>query len=670
MKKVFLILLLTSCTIRQQAQNQQLSGRNIHYITNSPPLIAQPYTALPLGAIKADGWLLKMLEIQKNGLTGNLDSIYSHVCGSRNGWLGGDGDVWERGPYWIDGLVPLAYILDDESLKKKAQPWIEWALTSQQADGYFGPLEDKPYEPGLQRDNSHDWWPKMVMLKVLQQYYTATNDERVITLMTNYFKYQLQLLPKHPLGHWTFWAQRRGGDNLAIVYWLYNITNDKFLLELGELIHKQTHDWINVFTTNFIRKVNPYPALHCVNIAQGLKEPVIYYQQSLSEKHKAATKSGLFALQDVHGFVTGMFGADEALHGNDPTQGSELCTAVEMMFSFESILPITGDTYYADYLEKIAFNTLPTQHNDDFTKKQYFQQVNQISVTNKERNFHDDKTARNVFGVLTGYPCCVCNMHQGWPKFTQNLWYASADNGIAALVYAPSSVKAKVGKGKEITIIEETEYPFREKISFTIKTRGKVDFPFHLRIPGWCENSKILVNNKEWSIRKDTGIVVISRTWRNNDKVELFLPMKLRFSNWYEKSIGIERGPLVYALKMEETWVEKKSIDFPNAYSEVTSKDAWNYALLNEDLNAEEFSIEVADQIALMPWNIENAPIKLKTKAKRIPMWIEYNNSAGKIPSPSYPSRTHSEHVEEITLIPYGCTTLRISQFPHVRKGK
>lgn len=93
-------------------------------------------------------------------MTGNLDQIYEPVMGKRNGWLGGDGDVWERGPYWIDGLLPLAYILDDDQLKKKVQPWIEWALASQNEEGYFGPETDRPNEPGLQRDNSHDWWPK------------------------------------------------------------------------------------------------------------------------------------------------------------------------------------------------------------------------------------------------------------------------------------------------------------------------------------------------------------------------------------------------------------------------------------------------------------------------------------------------------------------------------
>ncbi len=397
--------------------------RNSYYITNQSPLKVQPYTALPLGNIKPSGWLLRMLELQRDGLTGHLDSIYSLVCDDENGWLGGQGDSWERGPYWLDGLIPLAYILDDEKLKAKAQRWIEWSIDYQRPNGYFGPYpyeEGTPILDGIQQKMSEDWWPKMVMLKALQQYFTATNDLRVILLMKRYFRYQYQQLPANPLGKWTYWAEQRGADNLQIVYWLYNITRDRSLLALAELIHKQTFDWTKVYSDNTIRKTNPYPDLHCVNVAQGLKAPVIYYQHHPDKKYLEAVTQGLSALKEIHGFVNGMYGGDENLHGNDPIQGSELCSAVEMMYSFESILPITGDIAHADYLEKIAFNVLPTQHDDAFMRKQYFQQVNQVDITDTYRNFANDLNGRIVFGTTTGYPCCLTNMNQGWPKITQN----------------------------------------------------------------------------------------------------------------------------------------------------------------------------------------------------------------------------------------------------------
>ncbi|HKL37620.1 MAG TPA: beta-L-arabinofuranosidase domain-containing protein [Bacteroidales bacterium] len=647
----------------------QAQERNSHYITNQEPLVAQPYTALPLGNIKPEGWLLEMLKIQRAGLTGNLDSVYEKVCGPTNGWLGGIGDGWERGPYWLDGLVPLAYLLDDDELKDKAQEWIEWSIENQRENGYFGPKplpEDAPKIPGTQQGNREDWWPKMVMLKVLKQYYMATGDDRVIDLMSGYFRYQLENLPEYPLGHWTYWAERRGGDNMAIVYWLYNITGEDYLLELAELLNEQTHNWTKVYSDGTIRNQNPYPHLHCVNVAQGLKQPVVYYQQHPEQKYLDAVKEGLDALHDSHGFVSGMYGGDEHLHGNDPTQGSELCTAIEMMYSYENILPITGDVYYADYLEKVAFNVLPTQHNDDFTRKQYFQQANQVLVSNQERNFYNHPDHSSVFGVKTGYPCCLTNMHQGYPKFVQNLWYATADNGLAALVYSASQVEAKVAGGTTVRMEEKTNYPFSNAIKFIYKTEKSVRFPFHLRIPAWCDQAVIRINGETWKQPQGGQIVVLERRWKEGDRVELNLPMKINTSRWYESSVGLERGPLVYALKIGERWEEVKIDQWKHSYYEVTPVDPWNYGLVREALEKNQFELVEKDQVASMPWNPYNAPVSIKTTGKKIPFWQMYRHSAGKIPSPARPAREIDTKEEEISLIPYGCTTLRISEFPVV----
>lgn len=667
MKTNLTLILVAFFTFILNAESK--AQRNSYYITNQKPLVAEPFTALPLGAIKPEGMLLKMLEIQRDGLTGDLDSVYEVVCGPNNGWLGGTGDGWERGPYWLDGLVPLAYLLDDDYLKAKAQKWIEWSIANQRDDGYFGPLplpEGTPKIPGTQQGNREDWWPKMVMLKVLQQYYLATNDERVIKLMTNYFKYQLKMLPQYELGHWTFWGNRRGGDNLAIVYWLYNITREKFLLDLGKLIHKQTYEWTDIYSGNYIRSTSPLPHLHCVNVAQGLKEPIIYYQQEPEEKYLAAVKKGLESLREVHGFVNGMYGGDEGLHGNDPTQGSELCSAIEMMYSFESILPICGDVFYADYLEKIAYNVLPTQHNDEFTRKQYFQQANQVLITDETRNFFEDDNARIAYGVLSGYPCCTCNMHQGWPKFIQNLWYATAENGLAAMVYGPSNVKAKVGDGTEVKFTEKTNYPFSEEIEFVFESEKSVQFPLELRIPEWCKAPSIKVNGETQPIEVENNIIKIDRKWQNGDKVELVLPMEFRTSTWAENALGIERGPLVYALKVKENWKEVKTDQLENTFFEVMPDSPWNYGLTASTFSNKEFKIDTKESVADMPWNLENAPISVKVQAYQIPDWKMYKHSAGKVPVRARVNKNEYPP-QEVELIPYGCTTLRISQFPVVK---
>ena len=347
------------------------------------------------------------------------------------------------------------------------------------------------------------------------------------------------------------------------------------------------------------------------------------------------------------------------------------------MYSLEKMVEITGDIDFADHLERIAFNALPAQISDDFMTKQYFQQPNQVMVTRHRRNFDQDHEGTDLaFGTLTGYPCCFSNMHQGWPKFTQHLWYATPDNGIAAIVYSPSEVTANVGDNVPVVISEDTYYPMDHQITFTIKeVRNKVKqvkFPFHLRVPKWCKQAEIRVNGKMEQTVKGGKIAIVDRIWKRNDKIELYLPMEVFTSTWYENAVSIERGPLVYALKMEENWEKKEFKDswYGSYYYQVTSSDPWNYGLVDFDRNrmneVAQVSINSQKQQLDFPWNQENAPVEIKMKARLIPTWTVYNEMAGPQPFSFCGSAEGGE--QEITLIPYGCTTLRISEFPVVGK--
>lgn len=653
--------------------------RHQHYLGNRAPLVAKPYTELPLGAIKTQGWLEDQLQRLASGMTGHLDEWYPEVVGERNGWLGGDGDGWERGPYWVDGLLPLAHLLGDEALLKKANRWVEWTLNNQRADGYLGPIpfESPPEkEEGLQRGKREDWWPKMVMLKILQSHYNATGDERVVEALTKYFKFQLKELPNRRLDHWTFWGNRRGGDNLMVVYWLYNITGDAFLLELGDVLKEQTHPYTHIFLDRddiqnhgpfhedqwTAKDATAYP-FHCVNLAQGMKQPVIAYQKDHDPLHLKAVDKAFADLEKHHGQPYGLFGGDEALHGRALTRATELCTAAEMMFSLEKMMEITGKVEFADRLEEVAFNVLTSQISDDCHTRQYFQMANQVMITHGRRNFYNNEPDRLVYGLLSGYPCCTCNMHQAWPKFAQHLWMASADNGIAAVSYAPSTVTAKVGTlGSEVSIQQVTDYPFRDTVRFEFTLEGTLGFPLHLRIPGWCDTASIHINGKKHAKALAAGtMAVIQREWRSGDVLELHLPMALETKRWHENSVAFHRGPLLFALNLGENWVDH------GEYQEVLPTKPWNYGLFEEEMLALEgkVSIEIDETIAANPWSLEGAPIRIKTQGVRIPDWKIYQNSAGPIP---WSPQTAPENAtpEPLTLIPFGSTTLRISAFPTV----
>ncbi|MHA4844823.1 beta-L-arabinofuranosidase domain-containing protein [Flavitalea antarctica] len=671
MRTLLLIATITFTVINSAsiAQSGPDSTRAL-YLQNRAPLIRKPYLPLPFGAIKPKGWLHQTLLTMKNGMCGQLDSLYPSVLGKRNGWLGGDGDVWERGPYWLDGLAPLAFILNDKILLAKLKPWIEWSIANQLPDGYFGPVppEKEPApEPGLQRDRARDWWPKMVMLKVLQQYYDGTGDRRVMDLMLKYARYQLKTLPATPLGHYSWWGAQRAGDNLLIIYWLYNHTGEKFLLELGDLIHKQSNDWTGTFLNT--DHLATHFKFHGVNLAQGIKEPVIYYQQKPERQYLDAVTKAFADIQTYQQQAHGLYGADELTRGNDPNLGSELCTAAEMMYSLENMMTITGDVAMMDKLEKITYNALPTQITDDYSARQYYQQANQVMVTRHHRNFVTNYDGTDqCFGLLSGFPCCTTNMHQAWPKFVQNLWHASADGGVAALQYASSEVNLKVVDGREVRFIEETEYPFDDKIKFTYQAKESVHFPFYLRIPSWCKEATIFVNGQVWMKAAGGQVIPVVRKWTNKDEILLQLPMQLSTSRLFNQSVTVERGPLVYALRITENWKNVAGTDKYGDYREVRPGSPWNYGITDDAMKKMDslFTFHKIRAVSGNPWSIEAAPVTLTTRGKRIPEWQLYNEAAGPVPY-SVIRYLKDQPDEAITLIPYGCTTLRISQFPVVQ---
>ncbi len=193
-------------------------------------------TPLPLGQVRPTGWLRDQLAIQRDGLSGHLDEFWPDVAHSS--WIGGDVVGWERGPYWLDGIVPLAFLLDDAALIAKARRWVDYILDHQHADGWLGPLTRDP-NPRSQA-SEYDVWPRYLVLKALTQWQEATGDTRVIPALTRFLRRVVPLLAAEPL---TEWARARWADLVMSIYWLYDRTGEAWLLDLADTVHAQGYDW-------------------------------------------------------------------------------------------------------------------------------------------------------------------------------------------------------------------------------------------------------------------------------------------------------------------------------------------------------------------------------------------------------------------------------------------
>jgi len=617
---------------------------NSYYISNREPLPASAFIFLPLGSVKPKGWLKRQLQIQADSLTGNLPKFWDSL-GPGSGWLGGDGESWERGPYYLDGLVPLAFLLDDESLLAEVEKWLGWMLGSDDENGRFGPkLLD-------------DWWPFGVALKVLTQYQEATGDERVIPLMERFFDYMKRELPSN---HFRDWAVVRWADTALSVIWLYNRTGDESLLDLARDVMNQGYNWSWHFHqfSHTRKQEELFPlTTHVVNNAMAVKTPGVAWEITGWEEHRSAVWRTMEMLDKYHGTAVGVFTGDEHYAGKDPSQGTELCSVVEYMFSLENLMQIFGDPAFGDRLEKIVYNALPGTFSADMWAHQYDQQANQVLCTIDKRRWTNNGDDSNIFGLEPNYGCCTANMHQGWPKFAANLWMMMPDDGLAVVAYGPCEVRARVRGGVEVIIDVETDYPFDESIRMIVNASSPVTFPIKLRIPAWARGASVRVNGDDW-VAEPGGFMGIEREWRDGDIIELVFPMRVEVERRYHDSITLKRGPLVYSLKIGERW-EKIGGEEPHADYAVYPTTPWNYGLLidSEDPRVEVIKKSVGDVV----YGPESAPIELKVKGRRIPEWGMEMNSAG--PLPWSPVKS-SEPVEELTLIPYGCAKLRITEFP------
>ncbi len=624
-------------------------------------LAAPVFRPLPLGSITAGGWLQRQLRIQAQGLTGHLDEFWPDVADSQ--WFGGKADGWERAPYWLDGFIPLAWSLDDSALREKARRRVEQIIRLQRPDGSFAPF---PADPAKR----YDHWSVLLVDKALAQYHDATGDERVLQAILANLKSLLAVLERAPLFDW---GRHRWYEGLISVYYAYEKTGAPWLLELAGKLRAQGKDFMALFSGDDITVPTPRRGRwtwdkHVVNTGMALKAYGLSWRLTGDPKELEFPARMLAVLDRYHGQVTGMFSGDECLAGTSPTQGTELCAVVEAMFSFEQLLAVTGQPAWGDRLERVAFNALPATYAPDMWSHQYVQQVNQVQCTiNPESMWGTNGPDANLFGLEPNFGCCTSNMHQGWPKFAAHLWMSTADQGIAAVSYAPSTVRFQP-RGTPVSITLETDYPFRETLRFVVQVERPVRFPLWLRVPGWAEGATVAVHDGAVKVVKSGAFHRLDREWKGTTEVMLRLPMRVKTSVRYNRAVAVERGPLVFSLKLGETRTrvnaDKPHRELPHGDFEIRPSSPWNYGLLINEANPATSFVFEERPVGEMPFSPEGAGITARAKGRRLPNWKIQHGWAEEVPTEP---QTSSEPLEEVTLIPYGCTNIRVTEFPRLK---
>ena len=628
------------------------------------------YRKLGLKAIEPEGWMKEILRRYADGLLGSLEEIWPYVDSS-NAWKGGDGDSWERGPYYVDGLVPMAFLLRDQELIGKARIWIESAISSQRPDGDFGPI------------GNDDWWPRMVMLKAITQYADGIGDpgfyRRTEDFIDRYLDYLRENIGDRPF---SMWAYVRGGEFVSSIIWMHERKHDSRYVELAKLVLSSSLDWRSFFALmpfpqpagaympweEFEKYIERFTAAyaepmkrrrtddpffrifhqtHGVNIAMGLKYLAYSYWVSGDSELLGVMRDGYRRLLDKHGQVTGIFSCDEHLNGTSPEKGTELCTVVEAMFSCEEIMRITGDLGWADLLESLAFNALPATVSGDGCSHQYDQMVNQTSCTIAPRGWYNNLDDSNIFGLEPNFGCCTANMHQGMPKFASSQWLVDGSSYICTSLF-PSRCLLDGRTGLEVRI--ESSYPFTGNAEVHISASEPVRAGICFRIPCWAKDASC---SAECTI--EDGMIVLDREWKDE-----CLTISFSMENTVVHSpfgISLRRGPLLFSLPIA------KSVTVVNdrgRFSDLEYRplSPWKYCITEKDLQDARITVSASP---LMSKDGDDPPVKARVAAYEELSWKEDGDSCAEVPS-----HPIAGLMTEVELVPYGTTDLRITVFPEL----
>ena len=681
-KTVIALILLFSLGPYVQAQITSVAlpamGTAANYPAYRAPLRGGRLLKLPVGHVQPRGWLRQYLLRQRDGLNGQLGTISAWLDKRDNQWLSDAGDHgWEEVPYWLRGYASLAYILDDETLKAEAQTWFEAVFANIKEDGFLGPRNTSDGRPEL--------WAQMIMLWALQTYYEHSADQRVLTAMTNYFKWEMALPDEQFLK--SYWENKRGGDNEWSVIWLYNRTGDAALLPLIRKLHQNTADWT---------MTDDLPNWHGVNVAQGFREPATYYVLAGDENMLRAAYANQYEIRRRYGQVPGgMYGADEnARTGRgDPRQGAETCALVEQMASDEIMMGITGDPAWADHCEDVALNSFTAALMPDMRSLRYITSPNM--AVSDGRN-HAPSIDNSLYGMLSMSPfssrCCQHNHGMGWPYYAEHLVMATTDGGLATMLYAESETRALVANGRRIRLEQQTHYPFDERVQLTVhledvlasegRLRAEVTFPLYLRIPSWAEGASVSINGRK-SVRVEAGkYALVQRTWKEGDRLVLTLPMRMTTRIWptNQSSVSVDYGPLTLSLRIGERYHKRDSRDREIVQDdshwqetadaslwpawEIFADTPWNYALVVDEHNR-----PLNFKVSRRPWpaddfpfTLDAVPLTFTALGRQVPSWgYDATGMTALLPTP-FDAR--ASQATPLTLVPMGAARLRISAFP------
>ncbi|KAI0818297.1 duf1680 domain-containing protein [Xylaria sp. FL0064] len=686
---VAVLALLSTNIVAHSQPRQSVKTRD------SNELVQPVYQVLPLGSVKPQGWLKDQLEQSANGLAGNLFNFYRFVKDSM--WLGGDteySDLHESAPYWFNGLVALAFGLDDSTLKGQVKTFLDYILAHQQDDGWLGP-ETTPQTRGL--------WGRCYIMLGLMQYAQADSSEtdRIVDAMHRYIELVHTMLQNNftglvPKAGDVFdgdgWGPARAHEMHIPLQWLYENhpqNNSDLIWETMDLMIQGSTtfgtDWRSFFVQDIFPEVVYAPRdqsyswlfTHGVNLAEAIRFPLAIYRTSHDEALKAQTRTAVDLVAKYHKSLAGTIIGDELVTDLNPNRGAELCTSAELMFSLSWIYQYLADNDIADWVELTAFNAFPGQIWPDWWSHQYVQQENQPwarNLTQQPQMWVNVGSYGNVFGLEPNYPCCTVNHPQGYSKFLANSFVGTEDGGIAHVFLSPGSVSTALGDNK-VTISADTLYPFSMDLSYSISADD--GFTFYVRIPSWADPSSTATAPSGDSSKislTDAGLQKFDIP-KGQSKVSINLQTAPRVVDRANNTAAVYYGPLLYSLALGFNETTRQPVTFdggslvdPSSTTAMTrdhiieTTDLWNVAIDPSQIKVVGSDSAATAALSNPVWAYGAPPLELRVAATEIDWPIEWDSPADPPLNPQAKGKLFSAR-----FVPFASAQVHMAHFPKVQ---
>ncbi len=600
------------------------------------------------GAVQPAGWLRDGCLTAKKGYISRMDEVDPafprawgrdfHPRGKYLDWVDPDKGAWctEGGAYWFEGLVRLAWELDDPELKAYAKKRLEPLLEKMNPNAigfvYWMDRNDPAQMAEIERAN-HGFivGASGRTTRALLAYWEATGDAcalRALTWCVNdsrfYFFGNPITLPAAGFDVWRYSGDPAVAAALDTFYgkktdlsWpamRYALPVNPGELEMSPRAHSSEWDWRR-----------QHGVLYNESLLSWIKGTL----WTGDPKHLTNALSWLEFLEAHAKQPHGVIVADESYGWAGPNRGTETCTVAGDILTYSTLISVMGEGRFGDHVERSFFNAGAACTSRDWMHHVYFQSPNRVS--------------RNLPSYITGpgpqggnyetkhWPlCCTAALTRILPSYIQFMWMKPREGGLAAALYGPCKLVTELG-GKKVTIDSKTDYPFNEVIEMTVKPEKAFSFPLRLRLPVWCAKAELTLNGTPVAYTVTNGFAVVDHAWSEaGDTMTLRFPMAPVAERMHDRNDGakpycsIAYGPLLFAYGLPE-----KDENTPAA----GARTDWK---VDSSCVLEGAQVIRSDMPAQWDWPLD-APLKLAVKA------------ADGTP---------------LTLVPYGCTKLRISLFP------